>query len=66
MRYSLALVVLATGFIGCDGQDADRLNRVGKKLAEKVRHSAESAHLPAIEVHWPKPAGETNDNQSSK
>jgi len=45
----LALIVAA----GCDGQDPDRLNRVGKKLVERGRHVADDAHLPKVSVTYP-------------
>ena len=38
---------------GCDGQDPDRLNRVGKKLVERGRHVADDANLPKVSVTYP-------------
>jgi len=54
----LALTVAA----GCDGQDPDRLNRVGKKLVERGRHVADDAHLPKVSVTYP--GGEKAAEQS--
>jgi hypothetical protein len=45
-----ALIVAA----GCDGQDPERLSRVGKKLAEKGRKLADDTQLPKVEVTYPK------------
>jgi hypothetical protein len=36
--------------MGCDGQDADRLNRVGKKVVEKSRAFANRMKLPQVEI----------------
>jgi hypothetical protein len=48
----LGLLALAVA-VGCDGQDPDRLNRVGKKLVERGRHVADDAHLPKVSVTYP-------------
>ncbi|MCX7699287.1 MAG: hypothetical protein N2039_00250 [Gemmataceae bacterium] len=53
--------ILSLSIVGCDGQDADRLNRVGKKFVEKIRLFAERANLPKIEVHW-----QRSDSNSEK
>ena len=48
MRHALILAVLALA--GCDGQDPERLNRVGKKLVEKSRRLADEADLPKVTI----------------
>lgn len=58
MRGLLIGTILSLSIVGCDGQDADRLNRVGKKVVEKIRLFAERANLPKIEVHWQRSEGD--------
>jgi hypothetical protein len=41
---------LAISMIGCDGNDADRLNRVGKKVTEKAGSFADRMNLPRIQI----------------
>ena len=53
MRRGLFLVLLFMAGVasaGCDSEDPERLNRVGKKLVEKSRRLAEEADLPTITI----------------
>jgi hypothetical protein len=54
-RWLLALGAIAV-VIGCDGKDPDRLNRVGKKVAEKGRKFSEESKLPKVTVELPEGA----------
>ncbi len=49
----LAAMIAVACLAGCDGQDPERLNRVGKKLAEKGRKTADDANLPKVSVSYP-------------
>ena len=53
VRLSLLGLFVLTVAAGCDGQDPDRLNRVGKKLEERGRRVADDAHLPKVSVTYP-------------
>jgi hypothetical protein len=53
---ALLLALLCGAAIGCDGNDPDRLNRVGKKLLEKGRKVSDDAQLPRVSVTWPEDA----------
>lgn len=48
-----AVLLLVAALVGCDRQDPERLNRVGKKLVEKGRKLADDADLPRIEITQP-------------
>lgn len=50
MRHAWCLILPVFGLMGCDGQDADRLNRVGKKVVEKSRAFANRMKLPQVEI----------------
>jgi len=52
-RSLLCLLAAAAVLTGCDGKDPERLNRVGKKLAEKGRKAADDANLPKVTVSYP-------------
>ena len=52
-RWSLLGLLALAVAAGCDGQDPDRLNRVGKKLVERGHRVADDAHLPKVSVTYP-------------
>lgn len=66
MRALLAGAIVSLSIVGCDEQDADRLNRMGKKFVEKIRRLADSANLPTIEVHWQRSHVEMNGPAKEK
>ena len=52
-RLAILFASLALLPIACDGKDPDRLNRVGKKIAEKSRRLADDSDLPKVQVTMP-------------
>jgi hypothetical protein len=60
-RRALLLAIVGAAVIGCDGQDPERLNRVGKKLVEKGRRLTDDAQLPRVTVTMPE-----NEKQDDK
>lgn len=49
-RFLGLLVLAAVG--GCEG-DKERLNRVGKKLAQKARRTSDEAGIPRVKLERP-------------
>ena len=63
-RASLVGLLALTVASGCDGQDPDRLNRVGKKLVSRGRRVADDANLPKVTVTMPPPEKAADNDQT--
>jgi hypothetical protein len=55
-RRILLGAAMIAALVGCDGNDGDRLKRVGRKVSEKIRVAADEAKLPKITIEAAAPA----------